>query len=225
MTLQTLPHITVETAPHPTASVIWLHGLGADGHDFEPIVGELGLPSDLAVRFIFPHAPAMPVSINGNYIMPAWYDIEQTDLGVAHDTRGVHHSAVSIQLLIDQEIMRGIPAHRIILAGFSQGAAMSLYVGLRQAEPLAGLMVLSGYMLLPDELQNISKAAIQTSVFMAHGVHDAVVPFELGESAFRQVETLGCKVAWHAYPMEHSVCPAEIVDMGQWISALLPVQA
>jgi len=224
MTLQTLPHITVETAPHPTASVIWLHGLGADGHDFEPIVGELGLPSDLAVRFIFPHAPAMPVSINGNYIMPAWYDIKQTDLGVAHDAKGVHHSAASIQLLIDQEIMRGIPAHRIILAGFSQGAAMSLYVGLRQAEPLAGLMVLSGYMLLPDELQSISKVAVQTAIFMAHGVHDAVVPFELGESAFRQVQALGCKSAWHAYPMEHSVCPAEIVDMGKWISSLLSVQ-
>lgn len=221
MTLQTLPHITVETAPNPTASVIWLHGLGADGHDFEPIVGELGLSNDLAARFIFPHAPAMPVSINGDYIMPAWYDIKQTDLGVAHDARGVHDSAVSIQLLIDQEIMRGIPAHRIILAGFSQGAAMSLYVGLRQTEALAGLMVLSGYMLLPDELQGIASIATQTTIFMGHGVHDTVVPFELGESAFRQVQGLGCKAAWHAYPMEHSVCPAEIVDMGEWIGTLL----
>ena len=152
MTPHMLPHITTETAANPIASIIWLHGLGADGHDFEPIAAELGLPDDLAVRFIFPHAPAMPVSINGGYIMPAWYDIKQQNLDIEHDADGVHASAANIQMLIDQEIMRGIPADRIILAGFSQGAAMALYTGLRQPAPLAGILALSGYVLLPDEL-------------------------------------------------------------------------
>ncbi|PCI44134.1 MAG: carboxylesterase [Proteobacteria bacterium] len=221
MTIHTLPHITKETSANPTASIIWLHGLGADGHDFEPIVSELGLPDDLAVRFIFPHAPAMPVSINGGYIMPAWYDIKQQDLGVEHDTAGVHASAVSIQMLIDQEIMRGIPANRIILAGFSQGAAMALYVGLRQTEPLAGLMVLSGYILLPDEFTSLNSNNLQTPVFMAHGVHDPVVLFEWGESSYRKLQEKGYAVGWHSYPMEHSLCNTEINDIGKWIVTIL----
>jgi len=221
MTIHTLPHITKETSANPTASIIWLHGLGADGHDFEPIVSELGLPDDLAVRFIFPHAPAMPVSINGGYIMPAWYDVKQQDLGIEHDSDGVHASAVSIQLLIDQEIMRGIPANRIILAGFSQGAAMALYVGLRQTESLAGLMVLSGYILLPDEFASLSANNLQAPVFMAHGVHDPVVLFEWGESSYRKLQEKGCAVAWHSYPMEHSLCDAEINDIGKWLTTIL----
>ena len=221
MTTHTLPHITTETSANPTASIIWLHGLGADGHDFEPIVAELGLPDDLAVRFIFPHAPAMPVSINGGYIMPAWYDIKQQDLGIEHDKDDVHASAVSIQMLIDQEIMRGIPANRIILAGFSQGAAMALYTGLRQAESLAGIMVLSGYLLLSDEFKSVNSNNLQTPIFMAHGVHDSVVLFEWGESSYRQLQEKGYPVAWHTYPMEHSLCDAEINDIGKWLTTIL----
>jgi len=221
MTAHTLPHITTETSDNPTSSIIWLHGLGADGHDFEAIVTELGLPDDLAIRFIFPHAPAMPVSINGGYIMPAWYDIKQQDLGIEHDKDGVHASAVSIQMLIDQEVMRGIPANRIILAGFSQGAAMALYVGLRQTEPLAGIMALSGYVLLPDEFTSISLNNLQTPIFMAHGVHDPVVLFEWGETSYRMLQEKGCPVNWHTYPMEHSLCDAEISDIGKWITTTL----
>ncbi len=220
MTTHTLPHITAETSANPTASIIWLHGLGADGHDFEPIVSELGLPDDLAVRFIFPHAPAMPVSINGGYIMPAWYDIKQQDLGVEHDKDGVHASATSIQMLIDQEMMRGIPANRILLAGFSQGAAMALYTGLRQSESLAGIMALSGYVLLPDELTSISAKSLKTPIFMAHGVHDPVVLFEWGETSYRKLQAQGCPVAWHTYPMEHSLCAEEINDIGAWITSI-----
>jgi len=220
MTSHTLPHITKETSTNPTASIIWLHGLGADGHDFEPIVAELGLPDDLAVRFIFPHAPAMPVSINGGYIMPAWYDIKQQDLGVEHDKDGVHASAVSIQMLIDQEIMRDIPANRIILAGFSQGAAMALYAGLRQTESLAGIMALSGYILLSDEFTSLASNNLQTPIFMAHGVHDSVVLFEWGESSYRKLQEKGCQVDWHTYPMEHSLCNAEINDIGKWITTI-----
>jgi len=221
MTLHLLPHLTVETAANPQASVIWLHGLGADGHDFESIVPQLGLPDDLAIRFIFPHAPAMPVSINGGYIMPAWYDIKQQNLGIEHDTAGVHASALSIQMLIDQEIMRGIPANRIILAGFSQGAAMALYVGLRQAESLAGLMVLSGYTLLPDEFTSINSNNLQTPIFMAHGVHDPVVLFEWGEASYRKLQEKGYAVDWHSYPMEHSLCNTEIKDIGKWLTTIL----
>ncbi|MDQ6968341.1 MAG: carboxylesterase [Mariprofundaceae bacterium] len=220
MIIHCLPSLTIETAPNPTASIIWLHGLGADGHDFEPVVAELGLPKDLAVRFIFPHAPAMPVSINGGYIMPAWYDIKQQDLGIEHDADGVHASATRIQMLIDQEIMHGIPANRIILAGFSQGAAMALYAGLRQTEPLAGMMALSGYILLPNEFASISSNNLQTPIFMAHGVHDSVVLFEWGESSYRKLQEKGCTVDWHTYPMEHSLCDAEINDIGKWIATI-----
>jgi len=221
MISHTLPHITTETSTNPTASIIWLHGLGADGHDFEPIVSELDLPDDLAIRFIFPHAPAMPVSINGGYIMPAWYDIKQHDLGVEHDKDGVHASAVSIQMLIDQEIMRGIPGNRIILAGFSQGAAMALYAGLRQAESLAGILSLSGYILLPNEFACISANNLHTPIFMAHGVHDSVVLFELGESSYRKLQDKGYLVDWHSYPMEHALCYRETKDIGKWITSIL----
>ena len=217
MTLHMLPYIQKDTAEKPNASIIWLHGLGADGHDFEPMVAELDLPNDMAIRFIFPHAPTMPVSLNDGYIMPAWYDIRKKDLGIEHDAAGVHHAAAMIQMLIDQEIMRGVPAHRIILAGFSQGAAMSLYVGLRQSEDLAGLMILSGYMLLPEEISSVAKPCVQTPVFMAHGKQDDVVPVALAEHGRDLIQTLGMQVSWHDYTMEHSVCAAEIRDIRAWI--------
>jgi len=220
MSLHTLPHITIETAPNPQASVIWLHGLGADGHDFESIVPQLDLPKDLAIRFIFPHAPSMPVSLNGGYIMPAWYDIKQNDLGRQHDRQGIEQSARSIQLLIEQEQMRGIANNRIILAGFSQGAAMALHVGLRQSDKLAGIMVLSGYLLLAEETANWQENTTSTPIFMAHGKHDPVVDYNLGQDSCRQLESHHYNVEWHSYPMQHSVCIEEIQDIGQWIKAV-----
>ena len=220
MSLHALPHLTVDTGENPNASIIWLHGLGADGHDFEPIVPELGL-HDLAVRFIFPHAPSMPVTINGGYIMPAWYDIAQTDFGVRQDRQGILQSAASIQLLIEQEQMRGMEADRIILAGFSQGAAMSLHVGLRQSRALAGIIALSGYLLLTDEMDQLTRAAKTTPIFMAHGINDPVVPFSLGDSSRRKLETEGYPLTWHSYPMQHQVCLEEINHIGDWIRQIL----
>ncbi|OIO74639.1 MAG: carboxylesterase [Zetaproteobacteria bacterium CG1_02_53_45] len=221
MNLHVLPHITVETGPNPLATIIWLHGLGADGHDFDPIVGQLGLPADLAIRFIFPHAPSMPVTLNGGYIMPAWYDIRQTDLGIEHDRKGITDSARSIQMLIDREIMQGVKADRIILAGFSQGAAMALHVGLRQEKPLAGIMALSGYLLLPNDTDGFLASAKTAPVFMAHGIHDPVVNFDLGDSSRRKIVAAGCQVEWHSYPMEHQVCAQEIKQIGKWITTTL----
>ncbi|RLL53050.1 carboxylesterase [Mariprofundus sp. EBB-1] len=221
MTLHPLSHLTVDTGENPQASVIWLHGLGADGHDFEPIVPQLNLPKELAVRFIFPHAPSMPVSLNGGYIMPAWYDIEQSDLGIEHDRDGIMQSAQSIQMLIEQEQMQGAPTHRIILAGFSQGAAMALHVGLRQSTPLAGIAALSGYLLLPTETDTWHSNSKETSIFMAHGVHDPVVAYALGERSYRKLKDQDYDVQWHSYPMQHNVCPEEINHIGKWITGLL----
>jgi phospholipase/carboxylesterase len=222
MSDQMLPAVELETAHPPTASIIWLHGLGADGHDFEPIVPELGLPEQLSIRFVFPHAPAMPVSINNGYIMPAWYDIRHTDLGIEHDTEGIANSARRIRLLIEQEQMRGIAASRIILAGFSQGAAMALHVGLSHRERLAGIIALSGYLLQPEHLADIRTASNQDiPIFMAHGVNDPVVPFALGEKARLTLGEWGYSIQWHAYPMEHHVCAEEIRAVGHWIAECL----
>lgn len=222
MQAQPLEKVIVETGENPDASIIWLHGLGADGHDFEPIVPEMGLPNDLAVRFIFPHAPAIPVTINNGYIMPAWYDFKQTDLGIEHDEKGISHSAKQIQLLIEQQEMHGIAPDRIILAGFSQGGAMGIHCGLRQSEPIAGIMALSSYLLMPDHMKNeIKPAACSTPIFMAHGVNDPVVPYAAGEASYRKLEAAGCHIEWHSYPMEHHVCPQEIKDIGLWIGRIL----
>lgn len=218
-----LPHITLETAPSPTASVIWLHGLGADGHDFEPIVAQLGLPPATGIRFIFPHAPSIPVTINGGYIMPAWYDIRKNDLGLAHDEAGIITSTNSIRMLIEQENMRGIPSSRIILAGFSQGAAMALHAGLRQTSPLGGIIALSGYLLLPEKSDQFTTESRITPLFMGHGIDDTIVPFALGDTTARKIRTAGYQLDWHSYPMEHSVCTEEIRHIGRWISdRLLP---
>jgi len=219
-----LPCVEIETHAKPDASVIWLHGLGADGHDFEPIVTELGLPGDLAIRFVFPHAPAIAVTINGGYIMPAWYDIRQSALGIEQDEAGVRQSAKSIKLLIEREIMRGIAASRIVLAGFSQGGAMALHAGLRYPEQLAGIMALSAYLLMPDALENERHSANgETPVFMAHGVTDPVVPLELGELSRMRLEALGMRVNWHRYPMQHAVCNEEIMAIGRWLETCLGV--
>lgn len=218
--VSSLATLELQTGANPDATVIWLHGLGADGHDFEPVVPQLGLPDDLHVRFVFPHAPSMPVSINGGYIMPAWYDIRHTDLGYEQDEQGMINSARSIQLLIDREEMHGIRADRIVLAGFSQGCAMALHVGLQQSSPLAGIIGLSGYLPGLTKLSEISLDQA-TSVFMAHGVFDQVVPYEMGEKAYRQLQQAGYPVEWHSYPMEHSVCMEEIKAIGQFLTKVL----
>lgn len=222
MSEKLLPAAIVETGEKPDASVIWLHGLGADGHDFEPIVPELNLPESCSVRFIFPHAPSMPVTVNGGYIMPAWYDIWQDEDGFAQDEDGIRASAARVQQWIDHEIMHGIPASRIVLAGFSQGAAMSIFCGVRQPEALAGIMALSGYLVVPEKLAaEHRKTTLSSSVFVAHGVSDDVVPYAGGDLAQRRLAELGYQVAWHTYPMAHSVHPQEIAEIGRWLARVL----
>lgn len=217
-----LPCLEKQTGADPAASVIWLHGLGADGHDFEPIVPQLGLAASPAVRFIFPHAPPIAVTLNGGYIMPAWYDIRHGDLGIEHDTDGIRRSAKAISRLIEREIMRGIASRRIVLAGFSQGGAMALHAGLRSPEPLAGIVALSAYLLLPEQLaQEMQDANRATPIFMGHGVEDAVVPFALGDQARRQLQAMDLNVSWHSYAMAHSVCGEEIRHLSAWLRPLL----
>lgn len=217
---------TVETGLNPTASVIWLHGLGADGFDFKPIVPQLNLPQDLSLRFIFPHAPTMPVTMHGNYIMPAWYDlyslkVDNPDTN-PQDEQGIKQSAASIQQLITQENAKGIPNARIILAGFSQGGAMTLYTGLTIDKPLAGLIALSCYLPLHTTIENtLNPATKNTPIFMAHGNQDPVVLPEYGKGSAELLEQLGYQVDWFEYPMEHSVCPDETQAIGQWITSIL----
>ena len=213
-----LDFLEVTTNDNPEYSVIWLHGLGADGHDFEPIVPYLGLKPGTAVRFIFPHALMRPVTVNGGAVMRAWYDIIELSTSRGQDEAGINHSADKIRELIDLEIQRGIPASRIILAGFSQGGAMALYVGLRYREKLAGIMALSAYLLFPERLQNeLSEANSTTPVFMGHGTQDPVVPFALGQAAHAALQAGKWPVEWHTYPIPHSVSQPEITDIGHWL--------
>jgi phospholipase/carboxylesterase len=220
-----LEAIEIETARDPTASVIWMHGLGADGNDFAPIVSELGLPRTVAARFVFPHAPMRAVTINNGYVMRAWYDISFGDLeGKTReaDERGVRESAQSIRALIDRENQRGIPAGRIVLAGFSQGGAMALFAGLRHPGKLAGIMALSTYLPLADSLpQEAAPANAAIPIFMAHGTHDPVVPYAMGAGSRTCLAGLGYAVEWHEYAMPHSVCPQEIADIGVWLRRAL----
>ena len=217
---------TVETGKKPTASVIWLHGLGADGFDFQPIVPQLHLPQDLSVRFIFPHAPAMPVTMNGGYIMPAWYDlyslkVDNPDTN-PQDAEGIKKSAAQIKQLIAQENARGIPNECIILVGFSQGGAMTLYTGLTMDKPLAGLIALSCYLPLHTAIATeLNPASKTTPIMMAHGRQDPVVLYEYGKDSAELLEKLGYQVDWLAYNMEHSVCPDEIQAIGKWITSRL----
>lgn len=199
--------------------VIWLHGLGADGHDFEPIVQELNLPADLAIRFIFPHAPMMPVTINNGYVMRAWYDILAMDIGSRQDEAGVRQSQQQVKQLIDQQITEGIPSERIVLAGFSQGGAVILQTGLRLHKPLAGLMALSTYLPLADSFAAEKTAEnAQVPIFMAHGDSDPVVKPELAYRARSLLERQGYEVEWQEYAgMEHGVCAQEITHIRQWL--------
>jgi phospholipase/carboxylesterase len=215
--------IEIESAPQPTAAVIWLHGLGADGNDFVPIVHELDLSGCQPIRFIFPTAQTRPVSINGGYVMRAWYDIFPPQQPLREDSPGLRASQIQIEALIDKEIARGIPANRIVLAGFSQGCAMTLQTGLRYPQALAGLMCLSGYLPLAGTIAAERHSANQgTSIFMAHGRQDPVVVIPRSEQSRDILQSLGYQIDWHAYQMQHSVCQEEVKDIGHWLARVLP---
>ena len=219
---QILPHITLETAPNPTAAVIWLHGLGADGNDFAGLVPELDLTGLAPIRFIFPHAPSIPVTLNGGYVMPAWYDILGTQLQRVEDSAGIRKSALQIEALIADQVAKGIPASRVVLAGFSQGCAMVLHTGLRHPAKLAGIIALSGYLPLAGSVATERSAANKdTPIFMAHGTMDPMIALDRAEASRDALAALGCKVQWHTYQMPHSVHPSEIADIGRFLKALL----
>ena len=214
-----LDTIEVETGPAPRAAIIWLHGLGADGHDFEPIVPELSLPPSPAVRFVFPHAPIQAVTINGGARMRAWYDIGHDG---RQDAAGIRASQSRVEALIARERGRGVAAHRIVLAGFSQGGAIALQTGLRHPDPLAGVLALSTYLPLADTLEKeASAAARDVPIFMAHGVEDPLIPLARAAQSRDRLSALGYRVEWHEYPMPHSVCAEEIRDIGVWLQRTL----
>jgi phospholipase/carboxylesterase len=215
-----LDAIEIETGKNPAASVIWLHGLGADGNDFAPIVPELRLPK-AAIRFVFPHAPVQPVTINGGMRMRAWYDI--TDGAIRReDERGVRASQVLIETLIAREKKRGTKAERLVLAGFSQGGAIALHTSLRHPERIAGIMALSTYVPVAEKLSAEASAANRhVPIFMAHGTHDPVIPLVRAEQSRGLLESLGYPVEWHEYGMPHSVCPEELADIGTWLGKVL----
>jgi phospholipase/carboxylesterase len=217
-----LPHIQIESAPNPTAAVIWLHGLGADGNDFAGLVPELDLTGLAPIRFIFPHAPSIPVTLNNGYVMPAWYDILGTQLQRVEDSAGIRKSALAVEALIADQVAKGIPASRIVLAGFSQGCAMVLHTGLRHAEKLAGIIALSGYLPLASSVADeMSAANKNTPIFMAHGTADPMIVLSRAEASRDALAALGCKVQWHTYQMPHSVHPSEIADIGRFLKAVL----
>lgn len=218
-----LETIEVETAAKPNSAVIWLHGLGADGHDFEPIVPEVVRRGERAWRFVFPNAPVRPVSINGGMSMRAWYDLKALDRQAAEDVIGFRDTDVQIRQLIAREGERGIPTNRIVLAGFSQGGAVSLYTAPRFPEKLAGVMVLSGY--LPRESSfgaERAPANDATPIFMAHGQGDPVLPMTMGVQSRDFLKAQGYAVEWHDYPMPHAVCAAEIADIREFLFRVLP---
>jgi phospholipase/carboxylesterase len=217
-----LPCIELETSPNPTAAIIWLHGLGADGNDFVPIVPELRLDGCPGIRFIFPSVPSMPVTVNGGYVMPAWYDIIGRNLMDQEDASGIHRSASAITALIEREASRGIAYDNIVLAGFSQGCAMALQIGLRFPHKLAGMMALSGYLPLAMSLNTEKHSANQnTPIFMAHGMYDTVVVPERAEASYAVLEKMGYQVSWNEYPMEHSVNREELMDISRFLQSVL----
>jgi phospholipase/carboxylesterase len=217
-----LDHVTVDTGDNPEISVIWLHGLGADGNDFVPIVRELDLAGLPDIRFIFPHARTMPVTVNGGYVMRAWYDITGAELTRREDENGLRASQQEVEAFIAREKARGIPASRIVLAGFSQGCAMTIQTGLRHPEPLAGMICLSGYVPLSSKLATErTQESLATPIFMAHGRHDNVVPFARAEQSRDLLVSLGYRVEWHAYTMQHSVCLEEVRDLSAFFKKVL----
>jgi phospholipase/carboxylesterase len=219
---QLLEHIEIETAPNPEVAIIWMHGLGADGNDFVPLVQELDYTGLPGIRFVFPHANTMPVTINGGYVMRAWYDITGAELTRREDENGLRASQRDIEALIAREKERGIPASRIILAGFSQGCAMTLQTGLRHPEKLAGMLCLSGYLPLADKAAAERCAeSLQVPIFMAHGRQDPVVPFARAEQSRDALKSLGYQVEWHEYMMQHSLCVEEVRDINVWLRKVL----
>lgn len=217
---QPLETVVNETAAHPQWAVIWLHGLGADGHDFAPVVPELLRPHWPAIRFVFPHAPVQPITINNGVRMRAWYDILGMDFRSRADKVGVTASVQALDALVEAEIARGIPAERILLAGFSQGGAVILSAALRWTRPVAGLIALSTY--LPD-LQAAADArvvdGIRPPVFMAHGRQDPVIPLAVAVDTAGVLNTLGFPIEWREYPMAHAVCTEELQALGDWLDA------
>lgn len=214
--------IQIETAPNPTHAVIWLHGLGADGNDFAPLVPELHLLARLAIRFIFPHAPIQPVTINNGMAMRAWYDILNVDLVRREDEQGVRDSQKAIEALVARENQRGIANDKIVLAGFSQGCAVALHTGLRASRPLAGIMGLSGYLPLAEKFGAERHSASQdTPIFLAHGKHDPVVAIERAEASYQPLRDMGYSITWKTYNMQHSVCPEEISDIAAFLGKVL----
>lgn len=213
--------IEIQTGARPDGAVIWLHGLGADGHDFEPIVPELGLPAALQLRFVFPHAPVRPVTLNQGMRMRAWYDILQLG-GGTEDEAGIRASQGLLNELVEEQKKRGIKPRRIVLAGFSQGGAIALQAALRHPERLAGVLALSTYLPLSEKLKGeTSEANRDAPIFMAHGTYDDIIPLARAEQSRKVLEGLGYKVAWHTYPMPHSVCAQEIADISAFLQDVL----
>ncbi len=209
--------VEVVTGENPEGSVLWLHGLGADGHDFEPIVPELRLPAGLKLRFVFPHAPVQPVTINGGMSMRSWYDIRSFDAEGRADREGVLQSSALLEGLIAREIERGIAVDKIVIAGFSQGGAVAIHTLLRTEHAIAGLMALSTYMPLPDAADSaVSRKDLP--IFMAHGQFDPVLRMEWGRASADRLNAAGYSVEWHEYPMAHAVCPEEIADISRWLT-------
>ena len=214
-----LEHIELATGAEPRATVIWMHGLGADGWDFVPIVRELPLPESLTLRFIFPHAPQRPVTINNGFVMRAWYDISQSDIARVPDEKGIRDSQAAVEALIEREKARGIDPSAIVLAGFSQGGAIALQTGLRLKDRLAGIAALSTYLPLEDSLdREASNANKATPIFMAHGTDDPVIPMKLAEISQQALRMRGYNVEWHSYAMPHSVHPDEVQDLAEFLA-------
>lgn len=217
-----LPSVKIETGPKPAHTLIWMHGLGADGNDFVPIVKELSISSKKSLRFVFPHAPEQPVTINNGYVMRAWYDIYGLGIGGAEDEAGIRASQESVDALIEHELQRGITSDHIVLAGFSQGGVMALHTGLRQKNKLGGIMALSCYLPLATFLSNEAESInSKIPIFMAHGVYDDVVPLQLATSSKAHLDQAHYTVEWHEYGMAHSVCAEEIMNIDQWLSRIL----
>ncbi len=215
-----LPCVETELNSPAKAAVIWLHGLGANGHDFEPIIPELDLPANLAIRFVFPHAPSIPVTVNGGYVMPAWYDILEMDFERKIDEQQLKQSVRAIKALIDREIERGIKSEDILLIGFSQGGAVAYEAALTYDKPLAGLLALSTYFATHKSIA-LSPANKNLPIRIFHGMADPVVPEQLGQNAYKALLELGFEPQYKRYPMEHEVCAEEIADISQWVQSCL----
>ena len=216
------PPVIIETGPDPIGTVIWLHGLGADGHDFEPIVPELRLPGELPLRFVFPHAPIRPVTVNGGMEMRAWYDILSLDAAGRSEESSVRESAATLLELIEAEVARGVPSERIVLAGFSQGGAVAMHAGLRYPKPVAGLMLLSTYVPVPtafaaEVTESDASQPRSVPIFMAHGSFDPMLPLALGQESAAMIRSAGFTIDWREYPMAHGVCPQEIADIRDFL--------